>query len=57
MVYLHMGDACCWPVNREAEENTDRLVAKPGTKSLVWDYFGLRKDPEGKPIDNRLVTK
>ena len=52
-----MGDVCCWPVNREAEGNTDRLVAKPGTKSLVWDYFGLRKVPEGKPIDNRLVTK
>ena len=56
-----MGDVCCWPLvasqQREAEENTDRLVTKLGTKSLVWDYLGLKKDPEGKPIDNRLVTK
>ena len=36
----------------QQEENTNSLVTKPGTNSIVWDYFGLRKDPEGRPIDN-----
>ena len=31
-------------------------MTKPGTKSIVWDYFGLRKDPEGKPIDDGHVV-
>ena len=40
----------------QQEENTDSLVTKPGTKSIVWDYFGLEKDPEGKPINDRRVV-
>lgn len=40
----------------QQEENTDSVVTKPGTKSIVWDYFGLEKDPEGKPIDDGHVV-
>ena len=40
----------------QQEGNTDSLVTKPGIKSIVWDYFGLRKDPEGKPIDDGRVV-
>ena len=46
-----------WVLLEEKQKRIQTIVTKPGTKSLVWDYFGLRKDPEGKPIDNRLVTK
>ena len=28
------------------------LVAKNGTKSIVWDYFGLERGEDGKPIDD-----
>ena len=28
------------------------LVAKPGTKSIVWEHFGLRKGLDGKPTDD-----
>ena len=36
----------------ELEESDGDLVKKPGTKSLVWDYFGVKVDTNGKPIDN-----
>ena len=36
----------------ELEESDGDLVKKPGTKSLVWDYFGIKVDTNGKPIDN-----
>ena len=36
----------------EMEESDGDLVKKPGTKSLVWDYFGVKVDTNGKPIDN-----
>ena len=29
---------------------TEELVSKVGAKSVVWDYFGFRKDSEGKLI-------
>ena len=38
------------PVTGQDEEDT--LLPKPGTKSLVWDYFGLKKDAQGKAIDD-----
>ena len=28
------------------------LVSKPGTKSELWSYFGLKKGTDGKGIDN-----
>ena len=28
------------------------LVSKPGTKSLVWDYFALKKGINGEPVDD-----
>ena len=31
---------------------SDDLIAKPGTKSIVWEHFGLRKGPDGKPMDD-----
>ena len=31
------------------------LVAKPGAKSALWDYFGLEKGRDGQPIDNGNV--
>jgi len=35
----------------ESENNT-ALLPKPGSKRLVWRYFGLRKAENGKPIDD-----
>ena len=32
------------------------LVAKPGTKALVWEYFGLEQDESGKIIDEAHVV-
>lgn len=31
---------------------TEELVSKVSAKSVVSDYFGFRKDSEGKPIDD-----
>ena len=31
------------------------LVPKPGTKSAIWGYFGLKPDTAGNPIDNGQV--
>ncbi len=28
------------------------LVCKPGAKSIVWHYFGLKKDSDGSVVDN-----
>ena len=28
------------------------VASKSGTKSLVWDYFGLQLDADGKPVDD-----
>lgn len=27
-------------------------MSKPGTKSLIWQYFGLKKGPSGEPVDD-----
>ena len=35
----------------------DDLVAKPGTKSVLWEHFGLRKGPDGKPIDVGMAIR
>ena len=32
------------------------LVPKSGTKSVVWDYFGLERGADGKPIDDGKVV-
>ena len=29
----------------------EKLLSKSGTKSKVWDYFGLQKGADGKPLD------
>ena len=44
-----------------------RLVSKSGTKSVDWDYFGLKLDAVRKPVDDgsavfrscqkRIITK
>ena len=31
------------------------LVKKSGTKSVVWDFFGLEQGRDGKPIDDGSV--
>lgn len=36
-------------------ENAEEFVTKPGTKSELWTYFGLKKDSSGKPIDDGSV--
>ena len=28
-----------------------QIMAKPGAKSLLWEYFGLEKGRNGKPTD------
>ena len=30
----------------------EELLNKSGTKSKAWNYFGLQKGANGKPIDN-----
>ena len=32
------------------------LIAKSGTKSIVWDYFRLERGPDGKPTDDGKVV-
>ena len=32
------------------------LVSKPGTKSIVWDYFGLKKGANGEIVDDGTAT-
>ena len=34
---------------------TPRFLPRPGTKSAIWEYFGLKKDREGKLIDDGRV--
>ena len=29
-----------------------KLVSKSGTKSVVWDFFGLELRKDGKPVDD-----
>ena len=29
-----------------------KLVSKSGTKSVVWDFFGLELGKDGKPVDD-----
>ena len=28
-----------------------RLVKKPNSKSVIWNYFGVSADDTGRPID------
>ena len=28
------------------------LAGKSGTKSVIWDYFGIEVKADGKPVDN-----
>lgn len=32
------------------------LVAKSGTKNVVWDYFGLERGVDGNAVDDSSVT-
>ena len=38
-----------------ASREMSELIAKSGTK-IVWDYFGLERGPDGKPIDDGKVV-
>ena len=29
-----------------------KIVSKRGTKSVVWDFFGVELGKDGKPIDD-----
>ena len=29
-----------------------KLVSKRGTKSVIWDFFGLKLGKDGKPVDD-----
>ena len=41
-----------------ATSTREELVSKPGTKSILWDYFGLRKTAKGEIIDDgRAVSR
>ena len=31
------------------------LVSKPGTKSIVWDYFGIKKGRNGEIVDDGMA--
>jgi hypothetical protein len=37
-------------------QDEDDLIPKPGTKLLVWEYFGLKKDAQGKAVDDGRVV-
>ena len=43
------------PTDCEVDKDTPRLVSKPRTKSAIWQYFGVKLDSDGKPMDNGLV--
>ncbi len=38
-----------------ASTSREELVSKPGTKSEVWQYFGLAKGPDGKAVNDGAV--
>ena len=53
MVHGTMVHVVCLVEEMESVAGTDgNLVKKPGCISLVWDYFGLRVDTNGKPVDD-----
>ena len=35
-----------------SEVPEERYIAKPGAKSTVWNFFGLRRDTNGKAMDD-----
>ena len=35
---------------------TEELLSKSGTKGKVWDYFGLQKGADGKPLNDRSAV-
>lgn len=37
------------------DQGEEELVPKPGTKSELWNYFGLKKDSNGKAVDDGSV--
>ena len=39
-----------------ASREMSKLIAKSVTKSIVWDYFGLERGPDGKPTDDGKVA-
>ena len=42
-------------IEAEARDGATNFLPKPGAKSAIWQYFGLKADGNGKPIDNGLV--
>ena len=51
-----MAHVVCHVEMEESDGADGNLVKKPGSKSLVSDYFGVRVDINGKPIDNTRVV-
>ena len=43
------------PTVCEVDDESLRLVPKPRTKSAIWQYFGLKLDSDGEPMDNGQV--
>ena len=39
----------------ETFDGEDELVLRPGAKSELWNYFGLKIDVNRKPIDDGRV--
>ena len=37
------------------EQEVIHYVSKPGAKSDIWNFFGLRSDAEGKVIDDETA--
>ena len=42
-------------IEAEARDGGASFLPKPGSKSATWQYFGLKADRNGKPIDNGPV--
>ena len=35
----------------------EHYIAKPGAKSTVWSFFGLKRDTSGKAVDDAAFCK
>ena len=40
----------------ESTKSANEILLKPKAKSELWQYFGLRTDKNGKPVNDRQAV-
>ena len=55
MVYRVIGSPRRFTIYLASSTKMADLVSKPGTKSIVWDYFGLKKGTNGETVDDGMA--